>query len=107
MDPIPLDPSERAWQEVLRQCPPTTPARGAARRKADLAMSERYAGNHVAYIDTWTGDELERTVVAVAAEVADFQNELSQLPLEVRQRVVCTYLTPADVISAPSARIGG
>lgn len=93
-------------EEVLRLAPPTPPARGRARQRADVALGEQYAGNHVAYIDTWTGDELERTVVAVAAEIAEFHKKLAELPPDVKARVTRTYLTPADTINAPAAWLG-
>jgi hypothetical protein len=99
--PIPGD--SEVMKEFFKLYPPMTRARGLARRKADLAMDEKYAGNYVAYIDTWTGEELDRTVVAVAPGVAEFHDELAKLPPDVRKRVECTHLSPADVISAPSA----
>lgn len=89
--------------EIFKLHPPMTRAKGLARRQADLAMDEKYAGNYVAYVDTWTGDVLARTVVAVASGVAEFHDELAKLPPEVRKRAECTHLSPADVISAPSA----
>jgi hypothetical protein len=90
MDPIPFDPYERTWQEVLRLCPPTTPARGAARRKADLSLQDAYPGLYVAYLDNWSGDELERVVVASAAEVRNFHTALRGLSAEIRARVTTT-----------------
>lgn len=88
--------------EIFKLHPPMTREQGLARRQADLDLGENYAGNYVAYIDTWTGDNLERTVVASAEEAADFQTELAKLTPDVRNRVRCTNLPPRDVINAPS-----
>jgi hypothetical protein len=89
MDPIPYD-KLGIPEEILKLCPPTTPARGAARRKADLALQDTHPGQYVAYVDNWTGDELDRVVVAFATEVADFQAALKSLPADLRARVRTT-----------------
>jgi hypothetical protein len=89
MDPIPYD-KLGIPEEILKLCPPTTPARGAARRKAYLALQDTYPGQYVAYVDNWTGDELDRVVVAFATEVAEFHDKLDQLPADVRERVKTT-----------------
>jgi hypothetical protein len=99
-DPTELDDGFRPENHGLP--PPLTKAQGMARRRADLALDEKYAGHYVAYIDTWSGDELERTVVAAAAEVGEFHDKLDKLPPEVRERIELTHLPPADVIPAPS-----
>lgn len=87
---------------LLNLRPAVTAAQLAARSQADYAMDEKYAGNYVAYIDTWTRDELERMIVTFAAEVADFHDKLSKLPQEIRARVQLTQIPDADTLSAPS-----
>lgn len=76
--------------EVLRQHPPTNRAQGLARQHADLDLQSNYPGRYVAFVDVWTGDELERTVVTSAAEVGEFHGKLSELTPEVRRRVTTT-----------------
>src|SRR4051812_44417843 len=79
-------------EEILKLCPPTTPARGRARQNADLALQDTYPGQYVAYLDNWTEDELDRVVVASAVEVADFHDKLKTLPPDVRERVMMTLV---------------
>lgn len=74
-------------EEILRLYPPTTPARGMARRKADAEVDAQYPEMHVAFIDEWNGDELTRTVVAAHPEFAGFTDALEALPPKVRERV--------------------
>lgn len=74
-------------EEILRLYPPTTRARGLARRKADAEVDAQYPEMHIAYIDEWNGDELTRTVVAAHPNVGPFHDALDALPPEVRERV--------------------
>jgi hypothetical protein len=89
-------------EELLNLRRAATASQVAARREADYAMDEKYAGNYVAYIDNWSEDKLERTIVAFATEVAAFQDKLAQLPQEIRTRVQLTQIPEADTFSAPS-----
>ena len=90
---------------VLKLRPPTPRVRGLARWKADAALDEKYAGQFVAYVDNWNGDELDRVVVAAAVEAADFQRLLADLDPAIRSRVEMTHLPPSDVIDVPSVWI--
>lgn len=92
MDPTLVDPHERAWQEILKLHPPTPPVRGRARQRADVALQDTHPGLYVAYLDNWTGDELERVVVASAAEISDVYAALTQLPPDARARVATTFV---------------
>ncbi len=87
---------------VLKLCPPTSRVRGLARWKADHEIDEKYAGQYVAYLDNWNGDELDRVVVAAAVEAAEFQRLLADLDPAVRDRVEMTHVPPADVVEVPS-----
>jgi hypothetical protein len=76
--------------ELFKLHPPTTAAQAAARYKADEALRAKYAGQHVAYVDHWSGDELDRVVVAASADWDEYQAQLKQLAPEVRNRVEIT-----------------
>jgi hypothetical protein len=89
--------------EELKALRVRTVAQKAALREADSAMDEKYAGNYVAYIDTWTGDTLTREVVAVAVAAAEFHGKLAALSPDVRARVQLTQIPDADTFSVPSA----
>ena len=83
--------------------PPLTQRQGAARRRAELAMSKEYPGQYVAYLDTWAGDNLEREIVASASETVEFHALLRQLEPEVRRRLEVTLVPdPEDGIEIPS-----
>jgi hypothetical protein len=72
--------------DILRLYPPTTRARGLARRKADDEVFEKYPEMHVAFIDEWNGDELTRIVVAAHPTFEEFTDAFEALPSEVRER---------------------
>jgi hypothetical protein len=91
MNPIPFD-KLGIPEEILKLRPPTTPARGKARQRADLALQDKYPGQYVAYVDNWTGDELDRVVVASAIEVADFHDKIDKLPTDVQEQVQRTLV---------------
>lgn len=91
-------------EEILKLCPPTTAARAEARRKADAALETSHPGQYVAYLDTWAGDELTRTVIAASANWDDYQAQLDGLAPEVRERVEITEVRDP---SEPEAIFGG
>jgi hypothetical protein len=79
--------------EIFKLRPPTTAEQAAARRKADEELEAKYPlGCHVAYVDNWSGDELDRVVVAASVDWDKYQAQLKQLPLEVRERIEITQL---------------
>jgi hypothetical protein len=82
--------------EILKLRPPTSPAQGAARWKADLALQDKYPGQYVAYVDNWTGDELDRVVVAFATGVREFHRRFDELPADVRERVSTSLVPDPD-----------
>ena len=79
--------------------PPLNPAQVAASRREHAVLDAKYPGQHVAYIDTWDGDALSRTVVAASADVAEFHRALAALPPEVRSRVGLTRIPEANILS--------
>lgn len=90
--------------EILRLYPPTSRARGLARRKADQELLEKYpAGFHLAYIDEWHGDELTRTVVAAHADWVEYERQLAVLPAETRGRVTVDYVRASDALFVGAA----
>jgi SRSO17 transposase len=89
--------------EILRLYPPTTRARGLARRKADDEVFEKYPEMHVAYIDEWNGDELTRTVVAAHADWAEYERQLAALPAETRARVTVDFVRASDAVFVGAA----
>jgi SRSO17 transposase len=89
--------------EILRLYPPTTRARGLARRKADDEVFEKYPEMHVAYIDEWHGDELTRTVVAAHADWAEYERQLAALPAETRARVTVDFVRASDAVFVGAA----
>lgn len=62
------------------------PARKAARNREDRLLQEKYSGQYVASTDERNGEELVRTVVAVAAQPAEFQKLVAALEPETRRR---------------------
>src|SRR4051794_8509413 len=70
--------------------PRPSPARIAAMRRADTVIDETFPGMLVAYVDNWTGDELDRVVVVAATTTAEFHRQLTGLESEVRRRVEMT-----------------
>lgn len=87
MNPIPFD-RLGIPEEILRLRPPTTAAQAAARRKAREAMEATYPPRcYVAYVDNWTGDELDRVVVAASTDWDEYQRQLVAVPQDVRARV--------------------
>ena len=75
-------------EEILRLRPPTTAAQAAARRAADEALEAKYPPKcYVAYLDNWTGDELDRVVVAAGIDWDDYQRQLAALSLDIRDRI--------------------
>lgn len=79
-----------------------TPVRQASRVRAGRLLDEKYPGQYVAYTDAWDGEELVRTVVAAAPDLAEFQRLLAALDPDTRRRMTMTNVLPADQISAPS-----
>jgi hypothetical protein len=91
-------------EELLRLYPPTSRARGLARRKADAELYEKYpVGCHLAYLDEWNGDELTRTVVAAHADWVEYERQLAALPAETRARVTVDYLRDPNALFVGAA----
>jgi hypothetical protein len=100
-DPTELDDGFRPEDHGLP--PPLTKAQGMARRREDFALHENYPDRYVAYIDTWTGDELHRVVLFAAKECAEFHKLLDALDPEARRRVETTHVRdPEDGFFCPS-----
>jgi hypothetical protein len=87
--------------------PPLTKAQGIARRREDLALREKYPGLYVAYVDTWAGDDLLRTVLFTAKDVAECHKLLNDLDPVVVQKVETRYVhDPEEGIFVPSIMLG-
>jgi hypothetical protein len=96
MDPTPAD-KLGIPEEILKLRPPTTAAQAAARRKADEELEAKYpVGCHVAYLDNWSGDELERVVVASSTDWDEYQKQLAALAPDVRARVEIDQIRDPD-----------
>jgi hypothetical protein len=79
--------------------PPLNPSQLAALRREDAVLDAGYPGQNVAYVDTWDGDSLTRTVVAASVDVAEFHRAMAALPPEVRSRIELASITEAGVVS--------
>lgn len=95
------DDMDAVWAEIRKTHPPLTRAQGEARQRAFDGIAEKYPGQFVAYIDTWTGDTVSREVVAASADWDEYQAQLSALAPEVRSRVDMTHLPELDVFECP------
>lgn len=83
--------------------PPLTAIQLKARQREDCVLDARYPGCYVAYLDTWNGDSLSRTVVVVAAEPTEFHRKIAELTADIRNQLQLTLTPDADeAISAPS-----
>jgi hypothetical protein len=79
-----------------------TPAQKEALRREDFALCEKYAGQHVAFIDEWNGEELVRTVLVAAVECEPFYEQVDKLSPDVRARLHCTRAPEPGVFEVPS-----
>jgi hypothetical protein len=70
--------------------PPMTQAQAAARHRADEALRTKYPKQYVAYVDSWSGDELKRVVVAASGDWDEYQAQLGQVTPDVRKYVEIT-----------------
>jgi|GEM_PF-2671010 len=85
--------------------PPLTRDQAAARRRQDAILDARYPGHHVAFLDEWRGDALDRRVVASAEDALEFQELLAALPPEIMDRIQLTLIPDNDSIPAPSSQL--
>ena len=85
--------------------PPLTRSQAAARRRQDSLLDAHYPGQHVAFVDEWNGDSLDRRVVAAAVGAVNFQNLLAKLPPDVLERVQLTLVPESDSIPIPSCQV--
>jgi hypothetical protein len=73
-------------EELRRQ---HDPRRSAAEQAEYAAMSEKYPGQFVAFLDTWDGEKLTRRVIAAAESVAELHSQLRARPdLDAVRRVM-------------------
>lgn len=97
MTPTDYENHEAAFQAVLKLRPPTSAARAAARRRADEELEAKYpVGCYVAYLDNWTGDALDRVVVAASTDWDEYQRQLGVLAPDVRSRVEIDHIRDPD-----------
>jgi len=94
-----------ATLEELKARHAKTPAQVAALRAADQHLFEKHPGEYVAYTDEWSGDTLEREIVAHAHTVGAFHEALAALPPEMRTRAEVTQLPEADAPDVPSVEL--
>lgn len=93
MTPTDYENHEAAFQTVLKPRPPTTAAQAAARRKADEELEAKYpVGCYVAYLDNWTGDVLDRVVVAASTDWDEYQRQLAALSPATKLRKETTQV---------------
>jgi hypothetical protein len=81
--PIP----DGAVRKAIVRRPTTTRTQAVALRKANESLEAKYTGQYVAYVDSWSGDELERVVVAAGTDWDDYQRQLHELTAECLARV--------------------
>lgn len=82
--------------------PPLTKAQGLARRAEDRKLQENYPDRHVAFVDNWTGDVVERVVVAVSEDRVELNKLVAALDPEVRRKVETRYVRhPEDGFFIP------
>jgi hypothetical protein len=87
--------------------PSLTASQHAARLREDRVMDSAYPGCYVAYVDSWSGDVLSRTIVVVAADPSEFHSKIAQLSLDLRSQVQLTLVPDTDeAIAAPSITLG-
>lgn len=86
-----MDEMDAMLAEIQKTHPPLTRAQGLARRKVEAEIDEKYPGQYVGFVDTWSGDTLDRQVVAAAADWDGYQAQLGRLAPEVRERVQFTH----------------
>lgn len=88
--------------EQLKALKALNPSRVAALTAAGFAMSEKYAGHHVAYTNDWHGDELARTIVIATCDPDEFYRRLAALAPDVRRRVEVTRIPVGDAFEVGS-----
>ena len=82
--------------ELARHRSSTTRAQVAALRKARDWLVAKYLGQYVAYVDSWSGDELARIVVAASADWREYQRQLDELTAEYRERMEAEFVRDSD-----------
>ena len=81
-------------------------AQRAARRHAQLEVSRAHPNQFVAYLDIWSGDSLERHVLAAADGLADCHRLMDELPADVRDRATVTRTPAPDAFVVPTSAVG-
>ena len=81
-------------------------AQRTARRRAQLDMSRAHPDQYVVYLDTWTGDSLERRVLVVADGLAECHRLMDDLPAELRERTTVTRTPAPDAFVVPTSVVG-
>ncbi len=77
-----------------------------ARRRAQLEVSRAHPDKYVVYLDIWTGDSLERRVLAAADGLAECHRLMNELPAEVCERATVTRTPAPDTFVVPTAAVG-
>lgn len=100
-----------AERDGVEQAPGDLPprlnsAQRAARRQAQLAVSRAHPNQYVAYLDIWTGDSLERRVLAMADGLAECHRLMDELPADVRDRAAVTRTPAPDAFVVPTSAVG-
>jgi hypothetical protein len=83
---------------------PLNPAQRAARRRAQEELFKAHPNRYVAYLDVWTGDDLDRRVLAAADTLAECHRLMDPLPADVLDRAVVTHTPDPDTfVPAPAS----
>ncbi|MGL4550034.1 MAG: hypothetical protein ACRC33_02505, partial [Gemmataceae bacterium] len=90
-----VEPFEAIYEQAsLAMKPYLTDERARQEFRETLRLRYQHPGAHVAFIDTWRGDRLEREVVGVAASQAELITAVATLLPEVRAKVSMRFLLP-------------
>ncbi len=105
--PPDFDRVGRVEQEAPSDFPPRlNSAQRTARRRAQLELFRARPNQYVAYLDIWTGDSLERRVLAAADGLADCHRLMDDLPAELRERTTVTRTPAPDAFVVPTSVVG-
>lgn len=74
--------------------PPMSLAKQASLQRAENEVFQKHPHSYVVYLDIWTGDELERRVLAVSLTLAECHKKMRELPTDVRKAAQTTHTPP-------------
>jgi hypothetical protein len=92
--------------EEYERAHPADPKREAAEDAESLKLQAQFPGEYVAYLDTWDGETLTRTVLAHARRNVDLEPALDRLSEAERERVSVVYIDSPNIALCTRVQTG-